>query len=255
MLNITGEITREVLCEKYLDFSAKYKKQDPQTFLLKEAAYRTLLQELIDKEQSSVVYNIILVSASLFTLISWILMLVSTNSSASQMILGLVGAYFLVDLSSGFAHVAFDHLLRFKTFLVGSIARDFNFHHIVPSDLTYIRLSQVFKPVAITLCPAFTTFGLCGYFLGSSFTVYLFFWTTCLSVLGQPIHRLAHKETSSNRVVAFLQKHRVILSPQEHQLHHQNGEQTHFCIFSGRCNPLLNRIFFLFLKRFTINDK
>lgn len=248
ILGISGEVTREALCEKYLEF----KNQNPKTFRLKEQAYQTLLRELIDKEQSSLSFNLTLFTCTLFVIGSWAYMMPTLTWNA---LFGLIGAYFLIDLLSGCAHIAFDHLLRFKTFLVGSIARDFNFHHIVPSDLTYIRISQVLKPVAVTLCPTSTLLGLCSYFAGSNFGVWLFFWTTCFSVIGQPIHRLAHMGESSNRFIRFLQRSHLILPPQEHQNHHQKGEQTHFCIFSGLCNPLLDRIAPFFLKRFTVRDK
>lgn len=255
ILNISGDITREMLCEKYLHFTAQFKTQDPKTFRLMEQAYKTLLQELIDKEQGSAGFKIVLCASILFVLCGWTYIWLSHSTGYVSMMFAFIGAYFLVDFLSGCAHIALDHLLYFKTPIVGSIARDFNFHHIVPTDLTYIRWSQVLKPVAVGLCPTFTLFGLCSYLMGFNFGVDLFFWTTCLAALGQPIHRLAHVEESSNRLIRWLQRHRIILPPEDHRRHHQNGEQTHFCIFSGLCNPLLDRIAPFFLKRFTVKDK
>ena len=44
--------------------------------------------------------------------------------------------------------------------------------------------------------------------------------------------------------VAWLQRRRLILSPDHHDLHHASPFATHYCITTGWCNSLLARLGF-----------
>lgn len=257
ILGISGEVTREILCEKYIYFSTHFKKQDPKTFLKMEAAYKTLLQEQIEQELNTRSFKIRFYLSISFVTGGWTYIYMHMGPSSYWSIaLGLIAAYFILDLLSGCAHIMLDHLLRFDTPIIGPVAKGFNLHHLVPTDLTYITLAQLIKPVIVTAYPVLTVLGLLSYLIGSSFGIWLFFGTTCLSLFGQPIHRLAHMETpSQNRFIRFLQRYHIILAPEDHQSHHRDGEQTHFCIFSGQFNTLLNKIAPFILKRYTVKDK
>src|SRR5689334_9982555 len=108
ILNISGDVTREMLCEKYLHFTAQFKTQDPKTFRIMEQAYKTLLQELIDKEQSSVGFKIVLCSCVLFVLCTWIYIYLSRPIDYLRMVPAFLCAYFLIDFLSGCAHIMLD---------------------------------------------------------------------------------------------------------------------------------------------------
>jgi ubiquitin-conjugating enzyme E2 variant len=55
------------------------------------------------------------------------------------------------------------------------------------------------------------------------------------------IHYWAHMERPP-ALVAWLQRRRLILSPEHHRVHHASPFATHYCITTGWCNPLLARL-------------
>jgi hypothetical protein len=56
-------------------------------------------------------------------------------------------------------------------------------------------------------------------------------------------HRWAHAE-SPPRVVAWLQRRGLILSPRHHRRHHRPPFVANFCITTGWCNPVLTAVRF-----------
>ena len=65
------------------------------------------------------------------------------------------------------------------------------------------------------------------------------------------LHKWSHMTTPAPpKVIQWLQRYRVILSPGHHRMHHQEPYNKYFCITTGWLNPLLQRIgFFGFLER------
>jgi ubiquitin-conjugating enzyme E2 variant len=56
-------------------------------------------------------------------------------------------------------------------------------------------------------------------------------------------HKWAHAE-KTNRLIYFLQKGRLLLTPHHHDLHHTEPFDSNYCITNGWLNPLLERMRF-----------
>jgi ubiquitin-conjugating enzyme E2 variant len=75
------------------------------------------------------------------------------------------------------------------------------------------------------------------------FTLFTNFW-----MLSQEFHKYSHMRTVPP-AVKILQDAGVILSRAEHGRHHSAPFEGHYCILTGICNPLLDRIkFFRYLE-------
>ena len=70
----------------------------------------------------------------------------------------------------------------------------------------------------------------------------LFGFGLCAAATNQ-FHMWAHKQQPAP-VVAWLQRHALILSPERHALHHEGGYCQSFCMTTGWLNPLLDRLEF-----------
>jgi hypothetical protein len=57
------------------------------------------------------------------------------------------------------------------------------------------------------------------------------------------LHKWAHAE-KTNRVISFLQRSRLFLSPAHHEVHHTKPFDSYYCITNGWLNPLMERIGF-----------
>lgn len=159
-----------------------------------------------------------------------------------NMTVGLLAGFIFADFLSGIAHIFLDHIISHKNPLFGEVAICFNMHHLDPKEITHENPIQLIKTPFSLGSPVMIATIAIGYFSGSIWFTLLTFWTITFLVLAQVVHRIAHFGTPSNKVIAFLQKVRILLPSKEHMEHHQNGEQTQFCILNGICNPVVNLI-------------
>ncbi len=124
---------------------------------------------------------------------------------------------------------------------------DFRVHHIRPKeicghDFVYMCASSFFfAPYIILGAVYLVTQGsllniVIGTFLAS---------TTIWAALTNVFHKWAHDDPKKvPAVVKWLQKHRIILSPDHHQIHHTSPHISHYAITNGWVNNLLGKIRF-----------
>ena len=164
-------------------------------------------------------------------------------------ITSVVPAIYLSDLISGVIHIFFDVQILSITELA-DISSEFRMHHVSPTDILQVPILKSFQQSAFVPIPLFLTlFNVVAKtkkknILSQIVTLY------SLS-LTQPIHSQAHymnhatqkqRESTRGKILAFLQDNHIIVSPQEHKLHHIGLYDDNFCLLTGWANPLLNKI-------------
>ncbi len=146
------------------------------------------------------------------------------------LVVGLLGA----DLVSGIVHWGFDTWGDLDTPIVGQLAiRAFRQHHVDPSVLLghdFVETNGHNFMLALPL----TTGGLCvlpggdgARFLALCFAA----MAVCVALTSQ-IHKWAHTPRPP-RLVALLQRARLILPPAHHEYHHRAPHRQRYCITVG----------------------
>jgi ubiquitin-conjugating enzyme E2 variant len=158
------------------------------------------------------------------------------------------------DFVSGLFHWGFDTWGKVDTPVVGRLAiRTFRHHHVDAKAITrhdYIETNghnyglafPVALGVAIGLDPATAT--LLHVFVGMSTLSLVVF--VCMT---SQIHKWAHQDSPS-RFVVFLQRWRLIITPEHHSVHHIAPYLRNYCITVGWMNGPLHAVrFFETLER------
>lgn len=151
------------------------------------------------------------------------------------------------DLVSGLVHWAADTYGTEDTPVVGaSLIKPFRMHHLYPRDICVHNLVTTIGNTCILAVPVLL---FCIYLLWVSQSGVLAFIILCTTLMAAAtvatnlFHKWAHQEKPS-AVVRRLQRLRLVLEPEHHQLHHTRPFDKHYCITNGWLNPLLNRIGF-----------
>lgn len=152
------------------------------------------------------------------------------------------------DFTSGFVHWLFDTWGSLETPILGALAiRTFREHHVAPQAITShdfvetnghnIALTVIWSSAGLALIDPARATSL-DVFLGKA----LLFATFFTGITSQ-IHKWAHTERPP-RAVAFLQRNRLILSPEHHSHHHLAPHKRNYCITTGWLNGPLHAIRF-----------
>ena len=151
------------------------------------------------------------------------------------------------DLVSGFVHWAADTYGSEHTPVVGqSLIKPFRLHHLYPRDICVHNLVTTVGNTCIFAVPVLA---LCLYVLWTTEHGLLAFVILCTTLMAAAtvatnlFHKWAHQESTS-KGVRLLQRMRLVLDPEHHQLHHTRPFDKHYCITNGWLNPLLNKIGF-----------
>jgi len=158
---------------------------------------------------------------------------------------GVVVGYVLTDLISGLFHWGLDRFGTPQTPVIGGLIYVFRRHHEAPQEILEGRFVQTNDKTALaSVIPLVGAFLLPGVFVPSLLvTLVLGIWMT------NEVHKWAHNP-NPGRVVRVLQRWRIVLTPEQHQRHHTEPFQSHYCITTGWWNPLLEKIrFFSRLER------
>ena len=158
-----------------------------------------------------------------------------------------LAAFIAADFVSGFVHFVGDTFGHPDMPVVGpSFIRPFREHHVDPRGITrhdFIETNGnnclVCVPVAWAIYawfPATTDIWL-HFFV--AFWGWLFLWV----FMTNQFHKWAHLEEPPGWIVK-LQRWRLILSPDHHDIHHTPPFDTYYCITTGWLNPLLARVRF-----------
>jgi hypothetical protein len=151
--------------------------------------------------------------------------------------------YIAADLFTGFFHFFADNFGSERTPLLGpAFIFRFRQHHsdkklICTLNFRELNGSHILLAspivVAIALLPIATT--------GWGFAFGTFAWSMMFfAVFTNQIHRWAHDDDRST-LIRFLQRTRLMLSPDHHEHHHRVPHGVHFCITNGWLNTLLDR--------------
>lgn len=158
--------------------------------------------------------------------------------------LGIIGG----DMVSGIVHWAADTYGSEETPLIGpSLVRPFRLHHVYPRDICTHGLVELTGNVCILAVPVLSVSLYLLWLKPES--GWLAFAVFCLGVVAlatvatNQFHRWAHEESPS-AFARWLQRTRLVLEPQHHQLHHTQPFDTNYCITNGWLNPVLNKLKF-----------
>lgn len=169
-------------------------------------------------------------------------------------LLGLPLGLVLGDLVTGMVHWAADTYCSEQTPIIGkSLIGPFRMHHIRPKEICIHGLAETLGNTCILAVPLLS---LCLLLVweesASLLTAFVVFTTVVvvgITVATNQFHKWAHQD-SPHRLVAILQRARIILEPNHHEAHHTGSFDANYSITNGWLNPLLNRIdFFRRLER------
>lgn len=156
-------------------------------------------------------------------------------------------ALVLGDFVGGLVHWVADTYFSEDTPVVGAaLIKPFRQHHLFPRDICTHTFVSIIGNVCILAVPVLS---LCLYLLWVSQHGLLAFAILCTALMAAAtvgtnvFHKWAHLERPSAGV-RWLQRMRLVLEPQHHQVHHTEPFEMHYCITNGWLNPLLNRIGF-----------
>ena len=183
-------------------------------------------------------------AALLFAAQALRLWLSSRDAADLCLVLACVGlGYLAADLASGAVHWIFDRFGSVHTPLLGAkFIRPFREHHDDPLAITRHGFVETNGDNCIVALPVLAGALFLPIRGGVSLVLVAVLSFMCLFVLltGQ-IHKWAHME-SPPRPARWLQRARLILSREHHEIHHGAPFRRAYCITSGWWNPLLDAL-------------
>lgn len=167
-----------------------------------------------------------------------------------QLILYALFAYITADFISGLVHFLADNFGNPNTPILGKLfIVPFREHHVDAKGITRHSFAETNGANSIVSLP-----GLIYFYYASApvadFTFRFYFLVFYLSIfMTNQIHKWSHMDQPP-AYAAFLQRLKLILPPEHHDIHHHAPYDKYFCITCGWLNPLLNSLhFFQGLKR------
>jgi plasmanylethanolamine desaturase len=175
-----------------------------------------------------------------FTLLALLGIRVVRGPAQVPFLLLAAGAgYALADVASGLTHWFCDTFFREDTPGIGPVLIfPFREHHRDPTAMTRHGFLELTGNSCLGVAPIL---GLAVWrpwspILDAGLIAF------SLALFGTNLfHKWAHSETVP-RMVAWLQKCRLILNPARHQVHHTPPNRSAYCVTSGWMNLLLDRI-------------
>jgi palmitoyl-[glycerolipid] 3-(E)-desaturase len=161
-----------------------------------------------------------------------------------QLLACTVSSWVAADFGSGILHWSVDNYGNGRTPIMGSIIAAFQGHHSAPWTITQRSFcNNVYK-----LCLPFgiVPVTLMVYGMGTGPLV-TYWWTMfcTLEILSQEFHKWAHQVPSESPWLAnTLQQMGWSIARPPHAQHHTVPFEGNYCIISGFCNPLLDRVGF-----------
>lgn len=169
------------------------------------------------------------------------------NVNLPLMIATIMASIFLGDFATGVFHWSVDNYGRLETPVFGSVCAAFQGHHVTPWTITFRSFSNNVYKIAYGSVAALTLLAISpadGY-LRTFLALFINWW-----LLSQEFHKYSHMRQVP-AMISALQDAGIILSRKEHGLHHSSPFESHYCILTGVCNPLLDKShFFRHLERF-----
>ncbi|HEY1954704.1 MAG TPA: fatty acid desaturase CarF family protein [Polyangiaceae bacterium] len=174
----------------------------------------------------------------------WLLSRVWTSLASPKIaLLAIVVGFLAADFISGVSHWFFDTWFSPETPVIGrAFVRTFREHHVDPKaicrhDFVETNGSNMIAGGIIVLA---------GHLIesaGEEFGAAVLLVAALLSSVTSQIHRWAHADRVP-RAVRWLQRTRVVLSPEAHAAHHAAPYDRAYCITSGWLNDALHAVRF-----------
>ncbi len=142
----------------------------------------------------------------------------------------------LADGISGVVHWAADSYGHARMPIFGGFVRTFREHHSDQLDITRHDAIETNGDVFIFSSPVHFVLLFLVY---SPWLLALIFGVFLGSYCNSQIHKWAHT-AQPPRLVRYLQRTRVFLSPTHHARHHSGSHESHYCITTGWLNPVLD---------------
>ena len=159
-------------------------------------------------------------------------------------VLALFTGYLIADLASGLVHWFCDSYLAEDTPLIGPLLiHPFREHHRDPLGITRHGFLELNGNNCLAMIPLLAWATQFQAPLDSGLALFLqaSLLALALAILGtNQFHRWAH-DRSSGALVEWLQRHRLILSPEQHRSHHRNHSRC-FCITCGWMNGFFDDV-------------
>jgi len=156
------------------------------------------------------------------------------------MSVAVLAAMFFADFACGLMHWVADTWGSETIPVLGPrFLRPFRLHHLNPDDFLERSFIDANGDVALVTLP----FSLSVFLipldsdLGRLAAVFLVASSACALPTNQ-VHQWAHMSKPPSWV-RWLQRYGVLLSQEQHQIHHTAPYATNYCITTGWCNPLL----------------
>ncbi|MGH8765216.1 MAG: fatty acid desaturase CarF family protein [Burkholderiales bacterium] len=149
------------------------------------------------------------------------------------------------DLLSGLAHWAFDSFGSVGTPLIGeSFIRPFRAHHADPQEMTRHDFVETHGASCFAALPLLAAASLLSLDSRAGILWQALLLFTALGALAtNQCHKWAHMdEEQTPRLIAWAQRHRLVLPREHHRLHHMPPFDTHFCMSSGWLNAPFNAL-------------
>jgi hypothetical protein len=147
------------------------------------------------------------------------------------------------DFLSGFVHWAGDTWGKVTTRWIGPrFLVPFRYHHLRPNDMLdspFVTTNGDSALVSCSILGAAFLIPLDGFGVVAVFAAAVGAWGLPTS----QIHKWAH-DPRPPRLARWLQRAGIILRPDHHARHHRSPFAGHYCITTGWCNPLLERLRF-----------
>jgi ubiquitin-conjugating enzyme E2 variant len=208
-----------------------------------DAGQRRRPRWLVAAELSSIVLLLTLAA----NLAGRIAIALEGSSAGWTLLPALLAAMLCADLFSGLVHWGGDKLFREDTPIVGDLViRPFREHHVHPEAIVGHHFLEVNGnnggAVLLPLLIAYAGGGpdqTAKSLFAHGFVLFL----ASMVFLTNQFHKWAHARRVP-RAVAWLQRRRLILSPEAHAKHHRGDFARAYCVTTGWLNPALDRLGF-----------
>jgi ubiquitin-conjugating enzyme E2 variant len=165
---------------------------------------------------------------------------VSPMEGALLVCVALPTGHLVADLLSGLLHWFADEFFEEDTPLLGpTLIYGFRDHHRNPRDILAHGPLEVSGYNALATLPVLLALTFWPPGSGFARAIHALLLATTLSVAAtNQFHRFAHADRTP-RVVGWLQRHGLILSPESHARHHLSGDRA-YCVTAGWWNGPLD---------------
>lgn len=144
-----------------------------------------------------------------------------------------------LDFLSGVVHWLFDTHIPPGEGPLGRIAINFLDHHVHPTRTCKVGFAATCWRVALYVSLPLLAVAL---WLPNGSAQAWAYWLGALSLVVAQAHKASHQRRAG-ALARTLQRLRLALPPRAHQRHHRDHSRA-YCVFTGWCNPVLDRLDF-----------